>query len=214
VVDNGNDRHGDALGHGKEDVATSLDSGGGSVCGSAGTFAEARKEVEGEFKGGGDARRVHSTAQGELCDQGGATHAVVEVGVAKGRPGAELHNGGVEGQHGQAETEAGLDLSALELILSSEHTQQGKAQPAAPPPAAQPATDSAAESADEVELARDADVPADAGADEKAHADSCAARASHLMDEVLVLPLEDQEQWLVLHGSLQQRWYTFHAAAP
>jgi hypothetical protein len=46
-----------------------------------------------------------------------ATHALVEVGVAKGRPAAALHDGGVGGQHGQAEAvpEAGLDLSALEL---------------------------------------------------------------------------------------------------
>jgi hypothetical protein len=44
-------------------------------------------------------------------------HRVVEVGVAKGRPTAARHDGGIEGQHGQAKTvpEAGLDLSALEL---------------------------------------------------------------------------------------------------
>jgi hypothetical protein len=72
------------------------------------------------------ARPVHSTAQNpfqdviaqrELCCQDGATHGVVEVGVAKGRPPAALHEGGVEGQHGQAKTvpDASLDLSALEL---------------------------------------------------------------------------------------------------
>jgi hypothetical protein len=56
--------------------------------------------------------------QRELCSQGGVTHGVVEVGVAKGRP-AALHDGGVEGQ---AETapEAGLDLSALELARAGE----------------------------------------------------------------------------------------------
>jgi hypothetical protein len=45
---------------------------------------------------------------------------MVEVGVAKGRPTAALHGGGVGGQHGQAKTvpEAGLDLSALELQSS------------------------------------------------------------------------------------------------
>jgi hypothetical protein len=47
---------------------------------------------------------------------------MVEVGVAKGRPTAALHGGGVGGQHGQAKTvpEAGLDLSALELQSSRE----------------------------------------------------------------------------------------------
>jgi hypothetical protein len=38
---------------------------------------------------------------------------------------------------------------------------------------------------------------------EKAH--SRATRACHLMDELLMLLLEVQDQWLVLHGSLQRR---------
>jgi hypothetical protein len=47
---------------------------------------------------------------------------VIEVGVAKGRPTAALHSGGVGGEHGQAMTvpEVGLDLSALELHISRE----------------------------------------------------------------------------------------------
>jgi hypothetical protein len=47
---------------------------------------------------------------------------MVEVGVAKGRPTAALHGGGVGGQHGQAKTmpEASLDLSALELQSTRE----------------------------------------------------------------------------------------------
>jgi hypothetical protein len=54
--------------------------------------------------------------------QGGTTHGMVEVGMAKGCPTAALHGGGVGGQHGQAKTvpEAGLDLSALELQSSRE----------------------------------------------------------------------------------------------
>jgi hypothetical protein len=61
-------------------------------------------------------------AQRELWDQGRTTHDVIEVGVAKGRPTAALHGGGVGGQRGQAKTvpEAGLDLSALELQSSRE----------------------------------------------------------------------------------------------
>jgi hypothetical protein len=38
-----------------------------------------------------------------------------------------------------------------------------------------------------------------------ANAESCATRACHLMDELLALPLGDQDRWLVLHGSLQKR---------
>jgi hypothetical protein len=38
-----------------------------------------------------------------------------------------------------------------------------------------------------------------------ANAESCATRACHLMDELLALPLGDQDSWLVLHGSLQKR---------
>jgi hypothetical protein len=61
-------------------------------------------------------------AQRELWGQGGTTHGMVEVGVAKSCSTAALHGGGVGGQHGQAKTEpeAGLDLSALELQSSRE----------------------------------------------------------------------------------------------
>jgi hypothetical protein len=38
-----------------------------------------------------------------------------------------------------------------------------------------------------------------------ANIESCATRACHLMDELLALPLGDQDCWLVLHGSLQKR---------
>jgi hypothetical protein len=38
-----------------------------------------------------------------------------------------------------------------------------------------------------------------------ANAESCATQACHLMDELLTLPLGDQDCWLVLHGSLQKR---------
>jgi hypothetical protein len=51
------------MGHGKEDVAASLDSDKGSVSRSAGACGKARKAAEGGFNGGGDARPVHSTAQ-------------------------------------------------------------------------------------------------------------------------------------------------------
>jgi hypothetical protein len=39
-----------------------------------------------------------------------------------------------------------------------------------------------------------------------AKAESCASRACHLMDELLALPLGDQDRWRVLHGSLQKRF--------
>jgi hypothetical protein len=59
-VDNGNVSDGDALGHGKEDVATGLArTGHPSVCGGAGACGKARKAAE----CGGDACSVHSTAQ-------------------------------------------------------------------------------------------------------------------------------------------------------
>jgi hypothetical protein len=67
-VVNRNAQDGDALGHGKEDVATSLDSDGGSICRSASACAKARKAAEGGFKGGGDARPGHSTAQHRFQD--------------------------------------------------------------------------------------------------------------------------------------------------
>jgi hypothetical protein len=38
-----------------------------------------------------------------------------------------------------------------------------------------------------------------------ANAESCATLACHLMDELLALPLGDQDRLLVLHGSLQKR---------
>jgi hypothetical protein len=36
------------------------------------------------------------------------------------------------------------------------------------------------------------------------NAESCATQACHLMDELLAIPLGDQDRWLVLHGSLQK----------
>jgi hypothetical protein len=46
-----------------------------------------------------------------------------------------------------------------------------------------------------------------------ANAESCAKRACHLMDELLALPLGDQDCWLVLHFSLQKRVHTCPGAA-
>jgi hypothetical protein len=40
---------------------------------------------------------------------------------------------------------------------------------------------------------------------EAAKANSCADSACALVDELAILPLGEQHQWLVLHGSLQQR---------
>jgi hypothetical protein len=67
-VDSGDVRNGDFLGHGKENVARRLDSDGGSVHGSSGASGEARKASEGVFKGGGDARPVHSMVQNSFQD--------------------------------------------------------------------------------------------------------------------------------------------------
>jgi hypothetical protein len=67
-VVNRNAQDGDALGHGKEDVATGLDSHGGSIYRSASACAKARKAAEGGFKGGGVARPVHSTAPHRFQD--------------------------------------------------------------------------------------------------------------------------------------------------
>jgi hypothetical protein len=84
-VDDGNVRDDDALEHGKEDVALSLESDGGSVGRNASASSKARMAAEGRFKGGGDACPVHSTAQHpfqdvmvqrELCSQGGATFVI------------------------------------------------------------------------------------------------------------------------------------------
>jgi hypothetical protein len=52
-VDNGNVRNGDALGHGEEDGATSLDSDVGSVCGSARACGEVKKTAQVRFEGRG-----------------------------------------------------------------------------------------------------------------------------------------------------------------
>jgi hypothetical protein len=67
-VDSGDVRDGDVLGHGKENVARSLDSDGGSIHGSSGASGEARKASEGGLNGGGDARPVHSMVQNSFQD--------------------------------------------------------------------------------------------------------------------------------------------------
>jgi hypothetical protein len=71
-----------------------------------------------------------------------------------------------------------IDAQAAGRTLSGEEPAQ-----AAPPPVVQAATDSAADSANEVELARDVDVPADAGADAPATED--ADGAFQLLDGAL-----------------------------
>jgi hypothetical protein len=93
--------------------------------------------------GRGDARPVHSTAQNpfqgamvqrELCSQGGATHAVVNVRLAKGFCAAALHDRGIERQHGQAEAviEASLDFSSCEImdLREQESDQPGQSRTA------------------------------------------------------------------------------------
>jgi hypothetical protein len=67
-VDDGNVRDGDALGHGEDDLATSLDLDGGSVRGSAGACGQAGKAAKCGLKGEGDARPVHSTLQNPFQD--------------------------------------------------------------------------------------------------------------------------------------------------
>jgi hypothetical protein len=56
-------------------------------------------------------------AQRSLCGEGRASHSVVAVARAKGRPAGALHCGGVRGQHAEAQSvaEAGSHLPALEL---------------------------------------------------------------------------------------------------
>jgi hypothetical protein len=128
-VDDGNVRDGDALGHDEEDVATSFDADWGSAEVPAPAARPGRRRSAGSRV---EATPAQCTARRKipfrmswrsaLWGQGGTTHGMVEVGVAKGCPIAALHGGGVGGQHGQAKMvpEAGLDLSALELQSSRE----------------------------------------------------------------------------------------------
>jgi hypothetical protein len=50
-----------------------------------------------------------------------------------------------------------------------------------------------------------AGTPVGTPAFQTTHADSCAAHACYLMEELLALPLGDQDRWLSLQGSLQKR---------
>jgi hypothetical protein len=117
---------GDAL---WKDVAPSLGANGQAVGGGARAGSEAWESAEGWFKGGGDARPVHSTAQNpfqdimvqrEMCGKGGASHAVVGVRVVEGGSAAALHSGGIQGQDGEAKavSEGSLELLALEFMGS------------------------------------------------------------------------------------------------
>jgi hypothetical protein len=50
-----------------------------------------------------------------------------------------------------------------------------------------------------------AGTPVGSTAFEAASAATCADKACTLMDRMQALPLADQDQWLLLHGSLQRR---------
>jgi hypothetical protein len=50
-----------------------------------------------------------------------------------------------------------------------------------------------------------AGTPVGTPAFQTTHANSCAAHACYLMEELLALPLGDQDLWLILQGSLQKR---------
>jgi hypothetical protein len=50
-----------------------------------------------------------------------------------------------------------------------------------------------------------AETPIGTPSFQNANAESCATRACPLMDELLALPMGDQDRWLFLHGSLQKR---------
>jgi hypothetical protein len=114
---------GDALWKGQEDVAPRLEGNGRAFDGGASAGSEAWEPAEGWFKGGGDARPMHSTAQNpfqdimsqhEMC---GASPAVVGVCAVESGSTATLHGGGIEGQDGEAEavSEGSLELPALEF---------------------------------------------------------------------------------------------------
>jgi hypothetical protein len=117
---------GDALWRGQEDVSPSLGANGQAFGGGASAGSEAWKSAEGWFKGGGDARPVHSTTQNpfqdimaqlEMCGKGGASHVVVGVRAVECGSAAALHGGGIEGQDGEAEavSESSLELPTLEF---------------------------------------------------------------------------------------------------
>jgi hypothetical protein len=91
-VDDRDVGNGDALWNGHEDVALSLGASGRAIGRGASAGSEAWESAEGRFKGGGDARPVHSTAQNpmdimaqrEMCGKGGGSHAVVGVRAVEG----------------------------------------------------------------------------------------------------------------------------------
>jgi hypothetical protein len=120
----------DALWKDHEDVAPSLGASGRAVGRGASAGSEAWESAEGWFKGGGDARPVHSTAQNpfqdimaqrEMCSKGGASHAVVGVRAVEGGSADALHGGGIEGQDGEAEAmlDGSLELPALSRAIES-----------------------------------------------------------------------------------------------